>query len=81
MNPKVLQRISVRKRSGRLLISRSPSQILPEVGRAMQPRMLSRVVLPDPLGPLKTVTRSKATLSVTASRAVNSLDLPLLKIF
>ena len=56
MKPNVLRLIPVKNLSGRLVISRSRSMILPEVGLAIQPRILSRVVFPEPLGPLNTVT-------------------------
>jgi len=81
MNPKVRRRVSVRKRSGRLVISRPSTNTLPEVGLAMAPMMLSSVVLPDPLGPLKTVTLRASTSRLTSSMAVNSSGRLRLKIF
>src|SRR5208337_1983536 len=62
-------------------VSGPVSCILPEVGLAIQPIMLSKVVLPDPLGPLSTVILRESIDSVTPSSAVNSLGLPLLKTF
>src|SRR5512138_3853007 len=79
MKPKVLRLISVRNRSGRLEISRSPSMILPVVGLAMHPRIARRVVFPLPLGPHRTVTRLDSMVRVTPRRAANSFGLPALK--
>src|SRR3990172_13136920 len=81
MKPKAFRRISVRNRSGRLVISRPPRKILPEVGRAMHPRRDRRVVFPDPLGPLSTVVRPGSIAAVIPSRAQNSLGFPAWKTF
>src|SRR5512143_551831 len=79
MKPNVLRRTSVRNRSGRLVMSRPESTIRPDVGRAMHPMMPRRVVLPEPLGPLKTVTFPDCREQLTPSRAMYSLCLPALK--
>ena len=76
--PKVRRRISVRNRSGRLVSSRSPRKIRPEVGLAMQPARLSRVVLPEPLGPCRAVTVRAAMVRVTVSTATKALVRPAL---
>src|SRR3990170_6259143 len=81
MKPKAFRRISVRNRSGRLVISRPPRKILPEVGRAMHPRRDRSVVFPDPLGPLRTVVRPGSIAAVIPSRAQNSLGFPAWKTF
>ncbi len=79
MNPKVLCLISVRNRSGRLVISRPASRILPELGLAMHPIKVRRVVFPEPLGPLRTVTLLKSIDKLIPSMATNSLGFPWLK--
>ncbi len=66
MKPKVFRRISVRNRSGRLVISLSCSVILPDVGLAMHPSMLNSVVFPDPLGPLRAVALRESMERFTA---------------
>ena len=81
MNPKVCRLISVRNRSGRLVISLSRSLILPEVGLAIHPMRLRSVVFPDPLGPLNTVNLFESMERLTPWTATNSLGLSLLKIF
>ena len=47
----------------------------------MQPIMPSRVVLPDPLGPLKTATCPRARVRSICLRAVKQLGFPALKVF
>src|SRR5512141_379732 len=80
MNPKVDLRTSVRNLSGRLVISRSATLILPEVGLAMQPIIPSSVVFPEPLGPLMTVILRDSMLRVISRMATCSFDFPWLKI-
>ena len=77
--PNVERRTAVRKRSGSREISRPSSRIRPAVGRAMQPTRESSVVLPEPLGPLSTVTRASPSVRLTPSRATNSFGPPSLK--
>ena len=77
-NPKVDRRTRAMKVSGRLVVSCPSTRILPEVGRAMQPMIDSKVVLPDPLGPVSTVTLLAAILRSMPCRAMNSLPLPAL---
>src|SRR4030042_2240241 len=79
MNPKVWRRMAVRNRSGRLVIPRPPSMSLPAVGRAMQPMRPSKVVLPEPLGPLNTVAWPASSERLTPATATTSLGLPALK--
>lgn len=81
MNPKVLRRISVRNRSGSEVISRPLSVTRPDDGRAMQPMMVSRVVLPDPLGPTSTVAILSLMVRVMPFNAEHSLGVPTLKAF
>jgi hypothetical protein len=57
------------------------SLIRPEVGLAMHPIKLKRVVLPDPLGPIRTITLSELRLRLTPLMATNSFGLPWLKTF
>ena len=89
MNPNVARRISVRNRSGRLVISSSRissppgkpaiplplSTIRPDVGRAMQPISVRSVVFPEPLGPFRTVNRAGAIVRPTFRTAMNSIRL------
>src|SRR5512136_22447 len=81
MKPKVFRRISVRKRSGRLVISVSRSRILPAVGLAMQPMRLRSVVFPDPLGPFKAVALWASMDRLIPCTATNSFGFPELKTF
>ena len=58
-------------------LARAPeSVILPEVGLAMQPIRLNRVVFPEPLGPLSTVTLLESIERLTPLMATNSLGFP-----
>ena len=79
MKPKVRRRTAVRKRSGRLVISRPSRWMRPAVGRAMAPIRASRVVFPEPLGPFSTVSRAPSTARLTSSMAVKALGRPSLK--
>lgn len=79
-----------RKRSGILVTSRpsrAPSNankslgrpcslIRPAVGLAMQPIRERSVVLPDPLGPFRTVTAPLSIEKLTLSNATNAFGLP-----
>lgn len=81
MKPKVRRRTSVRKRSGKLEMT-SPSMLMrPDVGRAMQPTRLKRVVFPDPLGPVNAVAMRLSRASVTPRKAGNSFGWPALYSF
>jgi len=80
MKPKVFRLISVRNLSGRLVISRPIRKIRPDVGLAMQPIKLSRVVFPDPLAPQRRHPVGSIE-RVIPSTAMNSFDRPALKTF
>ena len=71
----------MRNLSGRLVISLSMRWILPEVGLAIQPIKLKRVVFPEPLGPFNTVILPESICRLIPSMAVNSFGFPMLKTF
>ncbi|MEZ5768740.1 MAG: hypothetical protein R3D80_14565 [Paracoccaceae bacterium] len=74
--PNRSRRSAVRNRSGRPETTAPSSSTRPEVGRAMQPTMESSVVLPEPDGPLSTVTASRAISRLTPRSAATSLGRP-----